>query len=299
MLQALSELPPTARHITAFSGGVDSSLTLKLVTMAFPETSLAVIGTSAALPSDQLQLARRVADHIGVDLMEVATSEGDVQGYLENKGQSCFHCKTALYSALSTVLDAKSYLSDVTTAQDGDELGVMLFNGTNKDDRVDPTRVGLIAASNYKVVSPLQDLTKEEVRMVSRELGLPNWQHAASPCLRSRLAFGVEATSEHMAKIERAESTVRQKLGLGVADNMRVRLLAGGRAVIELDYTEKTGGNYESWLAGVRERLQIEGVERQFLDELGFKTMEVRRFRSGGEAREIKLPDSMRGAAVG
>ena len=83
----------------------------------------------------------------------------------------------------------------------GDEAGgknkdVVLFNGTNKEDRLDPTRVGLQAAANFGVASPIDGLTKDEVRAAARLLGLPNWRHAASPCLRSRLALGVAATDE-------------------------------------------------------------------------------------------------------
>lgn len=77
-----------------------------------------------------------------------------------------------------------------------------LYNGTNLDDLSDPTRVGLLAASKFNVYSPLSKLPKVEVRKLAKHLGLPNHNYAASPCLRSRLAFGVEATSDHLRKIE-------------------------------------------------------------------------------------------------
>jgi PP-loop superfamily ATP-utilizing enzyme len=69
-----------------------------------------------------------------------------------------------------------------------------MFNGTNSDDRQDKTRLGLVAADNFGVASPLAGLSKDEVRALAKEMELENWNHAASPCLRSRLAFGVEAT---------------------------------------------------------------------------------------------------------
>ena len=171
-------------------------MTLKLVSLAFPTSSLAVIGVSAALPESQLELARTVAASIGAPLTEVKTDEGMNPDYIENKGASCFHCKTALYSTLKSVIDHTSTYSNVT-----------LYNGTNKDDTSDPTRVGLLAAANFRVQSPLNELRKTEVRELAKHLGLPNHAHAASPCLRSRLAFGVEATAEVRSdEAERARS---------------------------------------------------------------------------------------------
>jgi len=283
IVSKLLTLPPASRHITAFSGGVDSSLTLQLVSIAFPETSLAVIGVSAALPAEQLAIARDVARVVDVELLEVATDEGSKVDYVANKGQSCFHCKTSLYSALSSVLHTSTALH--TTADP-----VTLYNGTNKDDRADPTRIGLLAAANFDVVSPLSSLTKPEVRAMSKLLGLPNHDFAASPCLRSRLAFGVEATTEHLAKIERAEAAVKEALLLPVEKNLRVRLLAGGKVAVELDYDGGEGG-YSGWVEEQRGILRDEGVEREFLEELAFTSMQVRRFKSGGEATEIHIDE--------
>jgi len=120
---------------------------------------------------------------------------------------SCYHCKTALYSTLTSVL----------THVESTSIGnLTLYNGTNLDDLSDQTRVGLLAASKFNVYSPLSSLPKTEVRSLAKHLGLPNHNHAASPCLRSRLAFGVEATSDHLRKIERGEDFVRSTLGLPV-----------------------------------------------------------------------------------
>ena len=112
---------------------------------------------------------------------------------------------------------------------------VLLYNGTNADDLLDPTRLGLIAASDFLVRSPLDLVAKGDVRRAARHLGLPNWDAAASPCLRSRLAIGVEATRDHLRAVEMAEAFVRDVLGLDGASNARVRMMAGGRAVVELD----------------------------------------------------------------
>jgi len=99
---------------------------------------------------------------------------------------------------------------------------VVLYNGTNAEDRMDVTRVGLKAAQNYSVASPISDLTKDQVRSVARHLGLPNWNHAASPCLRSRLALGVLATDDALRRVEEAEGLVREALPwIDVHHNLR------------------------------------------------------------------------------
>lgn len=214
-------------NIVAFSGGVDSSLAAALVHRAFPRSSAACLGVSAALPRSQLEQARGVATHIGIPLWETPTREAALEGYVANQGRSCYYCKTTLYTTINQVaVFAHEEMAKRWAASSGnggggsppDSLRPVVYNGTNADDQKDPTRVGtwrslsppvmlpltiieclvsmtgLVAASEFQVVSPLGGLTKAEVREVAKYLGLPNWNTAASPCLRSRLQFGVEAT---------------------------------------------------------------------------------------------------------
>ena len=110
-----------------------------------------------------------------------------------------------------------------------------LYNGTNADDLQDPTRLGLIAAERFHVQSPLRKSTKDQVRLAGRHLGLPNWNYAASPCLRSRLALGVEAIPQHLETIAVAEKHVKKTLKLDATRNFRVRLLTGNRAMVEVE----------------------------------------------------------------
>ena len=112
MARVLASGSKKGLNVVAFSGGVDSSLVAQLVHRAFPSNSRACIGVSSSLPKAQLELARDVAHHIGIPLREVRTAEGDDPDYIANRGASCFHCKSHLYTALRTIADAEAGDSD-------------------------------------------------------------------------------------------------------------------------------------------------------------------------------------------
>lgn len=257
----------THHHIIAYSGGIDSSVVAALIHKCkipnSQETATAVLGISAAVPSDQISLAEQVAAIIGISLEKIPTTEGTDETYIENNGQACLACKTHLYSCLESIVDHAA--------------GRRLYNGTNTDDLQDPTRLGLIAADRFQVKSPLRNTTKEQVRIVGRHLGLPNWNHAASPCLRSRLAIGVEAIPQHLQRIEAAETYVRGQLGLNATNNLRVRLFSKGRAMVEVEdvYLE-------------RAELALEDWKDFFQHELNFASVGIRCFKSGSVAKVVK-----------
>jgi uncharacterized protein (TIGR00268 family) len=251
-------------NVVAFSGGVDSSLAAHFVNKVFPTNAVACIGVSASLSSIQLSSARSVANHIGIPLIEIETNEGDVGDYIANEGQSCYFCKTELYSTLKSI---HRHLNNGSPAVD-----TVLFNGTNADDLLDPTRVGLRAAAEFRVASPLDSLSKDEVRSLAQYIGLPNWNAAATPCLRSRLQFGVPATQENLARIERAEEYVRSLLGLTPEHNLRVRHLSSDIARIEIDpqFIEGLTDN----LSSLKERFHM----------FGFDEIRVQGFRRNAQA---------------
>ena len=161
---------------------------------------------SASLQADSLVLARTMAGAIGTELIEVYPREMENPLYVANRPDRCFHCKQALYSILS----------DLAALADGE----VVLDGTNRDDLSD-RRPGRAAAASLGIRSPLADLgwTKDEIRRMSRLLGLPSWNRPASPCLSSRIPHGTSVTVSALRQIEEAERRVR---ALGFAD-VRVR----------------------------------------------------------------------------
>ncbi|KAL7456390.1 hypothetical protein ACHAWC_007912 [Mediolabrus comicus] len=302
LLRTSEMMNPHAANVVAYSGGVDSSLVAALVHRAFTDydntvyyssdsnnnnnnidkkrgSVRAVLGISHAVPKLQIETARKVADFIGIPLMEVSTLEGDDEAYIKNDGHACFVCKTHLYSTLNAV--ANAFIEQYS--DNGDEQQqVILYNGTNADDTQDPTRLGLQAASNFSVHSPLDQITKDQVRHAAKYLGLSNWNAAASPCLRSRLAMGVMATEEHLRAVELAEAFVRNVLELDETINTRVRMLSGGKAMVELDNSIIQAQRGERELAKI---LNEHGFAEKCTSEWGFKKFGgVRGFKTGSVA---------------
>ena len=297
-------------NIVAYSGGVDSSLVAALVQRTFSDgdgfdsssfvrdgdnnnglsksgSVLAILGISPAVPKSQILMARRVADKIGIPLREVETSEGADETYMANDGHACYVCKTHLYSTLKMVAKSAHEQIGVAGAEEDLQRNVLMFNGTNLEDTKDPTRLGLLAASEFEVHSPLDCVTKDQVRQAARHLGLPNWNSAASPCLRSRLAMNVLATEGHLRAVEHAEVFVRRILDLDETVNARVRMLPGELAMVELDAAVLGVLGKD-----VARDLELHGFEQKCI-EWGFKSFGgVRSFRTGSVAamRKIETP---------
>eukprot|EP00899_Mesostigma_viride_P022452 jgi/Mesvir1/3391/Mv05092-RA.3 len=156
----------------------------------------------------------------------------------------------------------------------------VLFNGTNADDLRDPTRLGLLSAAEHAVASPLARVPKAAVRMLARRAGLPNWDLAAAPCLRSRLAYGVEATPATLSAVEAAETEVRRLLSLSPAENMRVRILSDQAAVLEVELSRLKALEAAESRQGIT-KSNLESRLQDAFAPLGLKLQEIREFRSG------------------
>ena len=214
-----AHLDGLGRVLLGYSGGVDSAL-LAVAGARLPghDRFLAVLGVSPSLAASQHQQALALATRFQVPLLELDTRELDDPRYAANPTNRCYYCKNELWARLGEVASARGYDS--------------VIDGTNADD-LGEHRPGLAAASERKVRSPLAELgwTKEQVRAAARSLDIPIWNAPSSPCLSSRIRYGIEVTPARLRQIEAAEEWLRV---LGVTGDLRVRHL-GGTARIEAD----------------------------------------------------------------
>ncbi len=186
--------------IVAYSGGVDSTFLLKAaVDTLGPENVLACIGISSSLAKSQYNRAIECAEIIGARVEEVEVQEVFDTKYSANNPDRCFHCKSHLYTVLQNIAKEKGFDNVVC--------------GCNFDD-MDDFRPGNKAAKIYGVQSPLMEarMTKEDIRDMSRKLNLPTADIPASPCLASRVMYGLEVTEQRLKQVEEAEDFLR-KLG--------------------------------------------------------------------------------------
>lgn len=184
--------------VVAFSGGVDSSLLLKVAADTLgTENVLACISAGASEPSHQLDRAGALARDIGVELMTVETDELDDPNFVVNQADRCFHCKSHLCRTLLDIAGTRGF-------------GHVIF-GTNYDD-LDDFRPGNRAIATFGIHSPLAEakLTKDDIRQLSRQLGLPTADIPSSPCLASRISYGLEVTAERLKQIDEAEAFLRE-----------------------------------------------------------------------------------------
>jgi uncharacterized protein len=186
--------------IVAYSGGVDSTFLLKAaVDTLGAENVLACIGISSSLGKSQYNRAIECAADIGATLEEVEVHEVLDTRYSANNPDRCFHCKSHLYTILQNIAEKKGFDNVIC--------------GCNFDD-MDDFRPGNKAARVYGVISPLMEaqMTKDDIRNMSRKLNLPTADIPASPCLASRVTYGLEVTEQRLKQVEEAEEYLR-KLG--------------------------------------------------------------------------------------
>lgn len=205
--------------LVGYSGGVDSAYLAVVAREALGrERVLAVLGRSASVPAEQLEIARRVAARHDLAWLEVATGEVGDPRYAANPVNRCYFCKRVLWETLGPLAAARG-LSCVV-------------DGTNADDLAGH-RPGAQAASELGVASPLAEvgLTKGDIRERSRHRGLETWARPAAPCLASRIPYGTAVTAERLREVEAAERSLR---AIGITGDLRVRH-HGDLARVELD----------------------------------------------------------------
>jgi pyridinium-3,5-biscarboxylic acid mononucleotide sulfurtransferase len=249
-------LQAQGRLAVGFSGGVDSAYLAVAARMTLgSDRVLAIIGRSASYPAAQWAAARDVARSFDVGVLELDTAELDDPRYAANPSNRCYFCKAELWSKLVPAARARGFET--------------VADGTNADDLSD-WRPGAQAAREHGVASPLADLgfTKQDIRDASRRLGIPTWQQPSSPCLSSRLPYGIAVTRARLEQIERAEAAVR---ALGVAGDLRVRY-HDDLARVELGADELPYWMEPSRFETLREALLSTGFARVALDLKGFRS---------------------------
>lgn len=210
-------LAETGGLVVAYSGGVDSTLLLKAATEALGDRALAVTATSETYPPQEFAEAKKLATEIGARQRVIHTSELEVEQFRDNPPERCYYCKRELFGKLLEIAREEGLAA--------------VADGSNVDDLGD-YRPGMKAAEELGVICPLRDagLTKDEIREISKELGLPTWDKPSFACLASRFPYGDEITMEKLTQVAAAEQVLRG-LGLG---QLRVRH-HGQTARIEVD----------------------------------------------------------------
>jgi uncharacterized protein len=248
--------------LVAYSGGVDSAYLALVATQEIGESALCILGLSPSVSQIQRTGATEIAAKFSFHFEKIETEELENPQYAANPSNRCYFCKSELYSKLNAIAT---------------ERGIeTIIDGTNADD-IGDHRPGHVAAAENSVRSPLVEcgLTKADIRELSKLQNLPTWDKPASPCLSSRIAYGVPVTIERLSKIERGEEILRQ-LGF---NEFRVRV-HGDLARIEIASSEM-----EKAL-----NLSVADHLAKTFSKLGFKfvTLDLQGYRSGAMNAVLK-----------
>lgn len=190
----------------AFSGGVDSTFLVKVAHDVLGDKMMAITATSSTYPERELKEAIQYAKNMGVKHLIISSEELDIEGFASNPKNRCYYCKKELFGKIHSIAKENSL--------------AYLFDGSNLDDTGD-YRPGMQAAKELGVISPLKEakLTKEDVRILSRELNLPTWDKPSFACLSSRFPYGNKITASKLKMVEAAEQYL---LDMGIRQ-VRVR----------------------------------------------------------------------------
>jgi pyridinium-3,5-biscarboxylic acid mononucleotide sulfurtransferase len=182
--------------LVAFSGGIDSTLVLKVAHDELGTKAVGITAVSPTYPAAELESATRTAHEIGAHHEIVTTDQLATPAFIQNDATRCFHCKTDLYRLMEGLRAARSKQ--------------WILDGTNMDDLCDD-RPGIKAAREWQVRSPLVEagLTKADVRAAAHSLGLSMWDKPAAACLSSRIPRGVPITVEKLRRVEQAEAILQ------------------------------------------------------------------------------------------
>lgn len=238
-----------------YSGGVDSTLLMKVAVDVLGTNAIAMIGRSETYPTREFEEAVTLAEQIGARYVVVTTEETDVVKFRENPPDRCYFCKTELFGKLGDIAASENI--------------TWIADGTITDD-VGDFRPGMKARTEKNVRSPLLEagLSKAEVREISHHLGLQTWDKPAFACLSSRFPYGMAITKENLTRVDRAETLLRD-LGFRF---FRVRFHDERTARIEVGTQEITRLMDDVLREKIVTRLKGLGFTYITLDLQGYRT---------------------------
>ena len=249
----------------AFSSGVDSTFLLFAAKEALGDRVIAVTASSCSFPVRELNEAKEYCEAQGIRHIVVESEELEIEGFSQNPVNRCYLCKHELFEKIRMIADKEGFRE--------------IVEGSNLDDNGD-YRPGLLAVAEMGIKSPLREggFHKEEIRSLSKYLGLPTWNKQSFACLSSRFPYGEEITEKKLGMVDQAEQLL---LDLGF-HQLRVRI-HDNIARIELEPEEF--GHF------LEEETRLK-VNRAF-KELGFKyvTLDIQGYRTG--SMNETLPDNL------
>jgi len=240
--------------VIAYSGGVDSTFLLKVAHDALGDHAMAVTARSSTYPERELQEATDFTANEGINHVVIHSEELDIEGFASNPVNRCYLCKHELFSKIKDVARQKGMN--------------FVAEGSNLDD-LDDYRPGLQAIRELDIVSPLREagLRKEDIRILSKDLGLSTWAKPAFACLSSRFPYGQRITREKLSMVDQAEQYL---LDLGFRQ-VRVRH-HGDMARIEVSASERTRFFEADMMDRVHEKFKTLGFAYTALDLKGYRT---------------------------
>ncbi|MCI2062231.1 MAG: ATP-dependent sacrificial sulfur transferase LarE [Eubacteriaceae bacterium] len=246
------------RLAIAFSGGVDSTFLLSAACRILgKENVLAITARAECVPVHESAEADEFCASLGIKQLVLELRQLEIEGFPENSADRCYICKRSLFTEMTAAAVREGFAH--------------LADGTNASDTGD-FRPGLRALAELGILSPLKDcgITKDDIRAMSRELGLPTWNKPSFACLASRFPYGERITAQKLDIVEKAENILR---ALGF-EQYRVRIHEAGSCgfTASVEVMPKQFGLYGEHRGEIEDGFSALGFARTDLDPEGYRT---------------------------